>query len=159
LRSPESSGHPAGRQPTDEADTSHGFSRLLLVGVVTIAVTLLALGTVLYLLPTSHLEIPELQPAVRVGAESDFPVGGSRVVTWGEEVILIVRRETGFRALEGTSPFDECILRWESASGRVVSPCSRIVYDLRGNVVDGLSRAPLRPYSVFLRDGIVYVTG
>jgi hypothetical protein len=33
------------------------------------------------------------------------------------------------------------------------------VYDLHGNVVRGLSTVPLQRYEVFVRSGVVYVTG
>jgi nitrite reductase/ring-hydroxylating ferredoxin subunit len=106
-----------------------------------------------------HLRIPELQPAVRVANETDFPVGASRIVAWGDEPILVVRGSERFWAVQGTSPFDGCILRWEAESLRVVSPCTYVVYDLRGNVVSGLSLIPLKPFTAFVRRGTVYVTG
>jgi nitrite reductase/ring-hydroxylating ferredoxin subunit len=134
------------------------LSELLLAGVVVVIATLLLLALSFYVLPTSRLINPELQPAVRVSDVDNFPLGSSRVVTWGDRTILVIHSGRGHFALEGTSPFDGCILQWESESSRVVSPCTHVVYDLQGNVVVGLSRAPLRPYSVFERSGIVYVT-
>ena len=140
-------------------EKSFSFTGLILKGVILFALTFAGLVTVLFLLPPEHLRLPALQPAVRVAAVEDFPVGASRVVSWGDDVILVVRGEGSFYALQGTSPYDGCILRWEVESSRVVSPCSYVVYDLRGNVVVGLSRVPLRPYTAFLRGGTVYVTG
>jgi nitrite reductase/ring-hydroxylating ferredoxin subunit len=119
-----------------------------------------AMGIALYVLPTAPLQIPELQPAIRVAREAEFPAGASRVVNWGERIILVVRSpDQGYVALQGTSPMDGCILRWDVDALRVVSPCSYVVYDLFGNVVTGLSTAPLQRYSVFVRSGFVYVTG
>ena len=69
------------------------------------------------------------------------------------------RPQERFYAVQGTSPFDGCVLRWELESLRVVSPCTNVVYDLRGNVVTGLSLIPLRPYTAFVRRGTVYVAG
>lgn len=135
-----------------------GVNELLLLGVLLVILTTLGLAFVLYVLPRDPLSIPKLQPAVRVGTDSELPVGSSRIVSWGEDVILVVRAHDGFYAVEGASPFDECILRWEDESSRVISPCSNVVYDLRGNVVLGLSTIPLRPYGVVVRDGVVYVT-
>jgi nitrite reductase/ring-hydroxylating ferredoxin subunit len=117
------------------------------------------LGIGLYLLPPEHLQLAELQPTYRVSRESDFPVGASRIVNWGEQVILVVHTaDQAYAALQGTAPTDACILTWDPASLRVLSPCTYLVYDLHGNVVRGLSTVPLQRYGVFVRDGVVYVT-
>ena len=137
-----------------------GFNEYLLGGLVVLMLVGAALVIGLYLLPGERLQIAELQPAVRVARQADFPVGASRVVTWGERVILVVHSgEQTYAALQGTSPLDGCILRWDLASLRVVSPCSYLVYDLHGNVVRGLTTVPLQRYAVFVREGAVYVTG
>ena len=136
------------------------FNELLLGGIVLLMLFGTAMGIALYVLPTAPLQIPELQPAIRVAREAEFPAGASRVVNWGERIILVVRSpDQGYVALQGTSPMDGCILRWDVDALRVVSPCSYVVYDLFGNVVTGLSTAPLQRYSVFVRSGFVYVTG
>ncbi len=41
----------------------------------------------------------------------------------------------------------------------MVSPCTFVVYDVRGNVVTGLTTTPLRRYRVLVRSGDVYVSG
>lgn len=135
-----------------------GFDALLLGGVILLMVVCVGLGLVLYLSPGTALQIPGNQPALRVAPEADFPVGASRVETWGDEVVLVVRgSEEEFFALEGTSPDVGCILRWDRVARQVVSPCRYLVYDLNGNVVAGLTTRPLRRYQVFLRQGVVYV--
>ncbi|MEE9577659.1 MAG: hypothetical protein V3W35_09620 [Gemmatimonadota bacterium] len=145
--------------PTERSSKGIGLAGLAFLAVILFSVTFAGLVTAIYLLPPEHLRVPELQPAVRVANEADFPVGASRVVAWGDEAILVVRGAERFHAVQGTSPFDGCILRWELESLRVVSPCTNVVYDLRGNVVTGLSRIPLRPFTAFVRRGTVYVTG
>lgn len=136
-----------------------GFEELLLVGIGLLIVTGWVLGVLLYVFSVRPLTIPEAQPAIPVVNEDAFRVGTSRVQNWGEQIILVVRRgEEEYYALEGTSPTDGCILHWDDESQRVVSPCSYIVYDLRGNVVTGLTTQSLRRYSVFARDGVVYLT-
>ena len=135
------------------------FNEYLLTGIVVLTVALVGLAAIAYLLPGQYLQIPELQPAVRVARQDDFPVGASRVVSWGSRILLVVHAgESDYAALEGTSPVDGCILEWDAASLRVVSPCSFVVYDLHGNVVRGLTTVPLQRYAVFLRQGSVYVT-
>lgn len=135
------------------------FNELLLGGMILLMLVGVLIGIGLYVLPTEPLQVAELQPAIRVARSEEFPVGASRVINWGERIILVVRsREQGFVALQGTSPSDGCILRWDEASQRVVSPCSHLVYDLFGNVVTGLTTAPLRRYAVFVRGAYVFVT-
>ena len=134
-----------------------GFNEYLLGGVILLTLVLASLGVAGYLLPGDHLAVPELQPAVRV-ASTDMPDSASRVITWGPRVVLVVRSGDEFAALQGTSPIDGCILEWDRASARIVSPCSYVVYDLHGNVVRGLTTVPLLRYDAFVRQGAVYVT-
>lgn len=134
------------------------FNDMLLVGVLIFSLTLGFLIVVSYALPNQNLEIPRLQPAVRVADADNFPVGTSRRVNWGERLILVVHRTPGeYSAVQGTASSDGCLLNWEADAMRIVSPCSFVVYDLRGNVVAGLTTAPLARYRVFEREGIVYV--
>jgi hypothetical protein len=149
---------PAVEPGVDRGAWEPGFSEYLLGGIMVLMVVGLAMTAFLYLLPTEHAQLPELQPVFAVAPESGFPVGASRVVDWGSNIILVVRtEEQAFAGLQGTSPTDGCILNWDPTSLRVISPCSYIVYDLQGNVVRGLTTVPLQRYPVFVRDSVVYV--
>ena len=133
---------------------------LLLGGVTVLIATGIVIVMLLYSAPAAPLQIPELSPSIRLAEEADFPVGASRVVNWGDKIILIVRAgESRYFALQGTSPIDGCILRWDAVSMRVFSPCNHLIYDMHGNVVAGLTTTPLFQYSVFVRDAVVYVGG
>lgn len=135
-----------------------GFSEYLLGGIVVLMVVGAALALFLYLSPPEQLQLPELQPAMRVAPVASIPVNGSRVVRWGDKIVLVVRPERdSFAALEGTSPTDGCILNWDPTSARVESACEYIVYDLHGNVVRGVTTVPLKTYPTFVRDSVVYV--
>jgi nitrite reductase/ring-hydroxylating ferredoxin subunit len=135
-----------------------GFGDLLLAGVILVMFACVGIGLTLYLLPGDALQVPGNQPELRIAHESEFPVGASRVESWGDAIILVIRPQAGrYVALQGTSPDQGCILRWDEKSRRVVSPCRYAVYDLRGNVVSGLTMQPLRRYQVFLREGVVFV--
>lgn len=113
----------------------------------------------LYTNPPGHLIVPQHEMAARVTRAEDFPVGSSRVATWGEQVILVVRRaEDDYAALQGVSSVDGCILGWDQDALRVTSPCTHQLYNLRGQAVEGLTTEPLQRYDVFVRNGIVYVT-
>jgi nitrite reductase/ring-hydroxylating ferredoxin subunit len=141
-----------------DAGSGFGFNELLLGAVAVMMMTLMGLILALYVMPSEHLEIPELLRGVRVSRESDFPVGASRLVSWGERTILVIRSaDDRYTGLQATSPRDSCILTWDQQSLRIVSPCSHAVFDLQGNVVTGLTTTPLQRYSVFLRNGVVYV--
>lgn len=146
------------RAEVTEKKTGLDLNGLLLAAVILLMLAGAALTVALYVLPGERLEVPETQPAIRIESEDHFTVGSSRVQNWGDAVILVVRRQEGeYYALQGTSPTDGCILRWDEESLRVVSPCTHAVYDLRGNVVRGLTRDPLARFPVYVRDGVVYV--
>jgi len=139
--------------------TRLGFDELLLTGVILLIVTGVLIAMALYANPSAHLEIPELQPVIRITSERDFPVGSSRIRNWGERTILVIRPDSvRYFALEGTSPADGCTLRWDPDAMRVYSPCRYVVYDLRGDVVTGLSKKALKRYDVSIRDGVIYVS-
>lgn len=147
-------------QESQAQEPGVGFTDLLLVGVTLLMLTGVGIGIGLYALPTERLQLAELQPSLRVARVRDFPVGGSRVVNWGQRIILVVRSGEGeYFALSAVSPVDGCILEWDPDGMRVVSPCGYVVYDPGGNVVAGLTTEPLHRYGVVVRDDVVYVTG
>jgi nitrite reductase/ring-hydroxylating ferredoxin subunit len=142
----------------DSGSWRAGFNEYLLGGVILLTLFTAFLILAGYLLPGDYLQIPELQPVARVAKEADFPLGSSRVISWGSRVVLVVHTgEREYSALQGTSPLEGCILEWDAVSLRVVSPCNFVVYDLHGNVVRGLTTVPLQRYGVFVRQGEVFV--
>jgi nitrite reductase/ring-hydroxylating ferredoxin subunit len=143
---------------TETRKTTLDVNSVLLIAVIVLMVAGALLVMAMYGQPAERLEIPEVQPAVRVAQEESFPVGGSRLVRWGDRPVLVVRlAEREYVALQGASPNDGCVLEWEEAASRIVSPCTYVVYDVDGSVVTGLSTTPLQRYPVFVRDGTVYV--
>ena len=85
--------------------------------------------------------------------------GTTRNRSWGERIILVIRPDSSrYFALEGVSPVDGCLLQWDQESLRILSPCAHMEYDLRGDVVAGLSTRALTRYAVSVRDGVVYVS-
>ncbi len=137
---------------------SLGFNELLLISVIVLMVTGALLIVALYGQPAERLEAPEVEPAVRVAREENYPVGASRLVRLGAAPVLVVRlADAQYVAVAGASPSDGCLLNWEEEASRIVSPCSYVVYDVDGSVVAGLSTTPLARYPVFVRDGVVYV--
>jgi nitrite reductase/ring-hydroxylating ferredoxin subunit len=145
-------------QDADRSEPGRSFTDLLLVAVIVLMIASGGMAGALYVLPRENLTIPEIQPAIHVARETAFPIGASRLVHWGDRLVLVVRlADQRYFALQGVSPFDGCVLEWLEQSSRVVSPCSHVVYDARGYVVAGLSTEPLRQYAVFSRSGSVYV--
>lgn len=138
--------------------TGVGFDRLLLGGIIVLMVVAVLLAAGVYVLPAEHLRIPELQPVMRIASEAEFPVGSSRLRAVGGETILVVRSdERTYSALAAISPLDGCILRWDLEARRIYSPCAYAVFNLRGDVVSGLTTVSLERYRVSVRDGVVYV--
>jgi hypothetical protein len=137
----------------------YGFTEILLAGIILLVITGIVLAIGLYSMPSASLEVPELQPVIRVAREADFPVGSSRIRNWGDRAVLVIRPDSlRYSALQGTSPSDGCILRWDHDALRVYSPCSFEVYNLQGAVVTGLTTKALKRYAVSIRDGVIYVS-
>lgn len=135
------------------------FGTFLLNSVLGVVFLIGLAIAVIYTVPPEHLIIPQHEVAIRVARVGDFTVGSSRMETWGEQAILVVRNsENQFSALAGVSPVDGCLLQWDAESMRVSSPCGHQLYNLRGQAVEGLTTEPLQRYDVFVRDGVVYVT-
>ena len=135
------------------------FSTFLLNSVLGVVFLIGLAIAVIYAVPPEHLIIPQHEVAVRVARVEDFTVGSSRMETWGEQAILVVRSsDSDYTALQGASPVEGCLLQWDAESMRVSSPCGHQLYNLRGQAVEGLTTEPLQRYDVFVRDGVVYVT-
>jgi nitrite reductase/ring-hydroxylating ferredoxin subunit len=150
---------PVGATQAERGPWSWGITEMLLAAVLALTGATIVGAMGLYVLPRDAPDVTETQPAVRVARAADFPAGASRLVRWGDKAILVVRAEDSrYFAVAGVAPGDGCVLDWDDRARRIVSPCSYVVYDLRGNVVTGLSTAPLTRYNVFTRDGVVYVS-
>lgn len=135
------------------------FGTFLLNSVLGVVFLIALAITAIYTVPPEHLIIPQHEIAMRVARVEDFAVGSSRMETWGEQAILVVRHgERDYSALHGVSPVDGCLLEWDPEAVRVASPCGHVLYNLRGQAVEGLTQEPLQRYDVFVRDGVVYVT-
>jgi nitrite reductase/ring-hydroxylating ferredoxin subunit len=147
------------RRTSAAARLARRSTRPLLAGVLGVAALIGLVVVFFFLVPPPYLQVPDLQPVARVAHVADVPVGTSRMVTWGTRSVLVIRRdETTFFAVQGTGSSDGCFLRWNQDALRIESPCTYVVYDLDGNVVEGLTRIPLRRYRVFERAGTLYVT-
>jgi nitrite reductase/ring-hydroxylating ferredoxin subunit len=135
------------------------FGTFLLNSVLGVVFLITLAIAVIYTVPPEHLIIPQHEVAVRVARVEDFMVGSSRMETWGDQAILVVRTgDSDYAALQGASPVEGCLLEWDAESMRVSSPCGHQLYNLRGQAVEGLTTEPLQRYDVFVRDGTVYVT-
>lgn len=142
-----------------ETGRNRDFGTFLLNAVLGVVFLIALAIAVIYTVPPEHLIIPQHEVAVRVARVEDFTVGSSRMETWGEQAILVVRTgESVYSAVQGASPVDGCLLEWDAESMRVNSPCGHQLYNLRGQAVEGLTTEPLQRYDVFVRDGVVYVT-
>ena len=145
---------------SDPQRRERDLSTFLLNSMIGVVFLIALIVAALYTSPPEHLIIPQHELAARIASLEDFPVGSSRLETWGDQAILVVRRgEREFAALQGVSPVDGCILDWDPEALRITSPCGHQVFNLRGHVVEGLTTESLQQYEVFVRNDIVYVTG
>ena len=74
--------------PHDDRDFGTYLLNSMLVVVFLICLAIVAM----YAVPPEHLIIPQHEVAARVARVETFPVGSSRMETWGDLAILVVRR-------------------------------------------------------------------
>jgi len=97
--------------------------------------------------PRGALADPDL---VEAGNVDEFREGTARVIPFHGVPVFVVRFEGDrYHALSATCTYMKfCRLEWDGERRLLRCPCHGGVFDVYGNVVDGLARIPLTRYDV-----------
>lgn len=126
---------------------------LTAIGLATIAAPVLA-----YFYPPSLEETPS-EP-VLVGAESDLPLNGGKIIRYGRYPALVINTNEGLRAYSAVCTHFACIVKWDAEKGQIACPCHAGYFDpLDGQVLAGPPPTPLASLPVEVKDGQVYLGG
>ncbi len=138
-----------GRQPGVWMGFARAFLILWIVGV--------GMALTFYLQPpVSHEATGDR--VVRVAPMAELKIGEARLVKHGVTPFYVVRLDARrVIAPSAVCTHLRCILGYDAAKKQIVCPCDGGRYALDGKVVAGPKRAPLKLYSVTIRDGEVRV--
>ncbi|MGA1825254.1 MAG: ubiquinol-cytochrome c reductase iron-sulfur subunit [bacterium] len=107
--------------------------------------TLIVCGWIIY--PIIKFLIPPAQegidPNVLSLAASEIPMGASKKMKYRGKPIVVINTSSGIYALSAVCTHLGCIVNWDAASGTLICPCHKAVYDLQGNVLSGPAPKPL----------------
>lgn len=76
---------------------------------------------------------------------------------YGEEVILITKREKKIKAFSTTCPHLGCRVEWSSLEERFRCPCHGAVFDADGKVLSGPTTSPLKKYNLKIEDDAIWL--
>ena len=97
--------------------------------------------------------------SLKVGAVSDFPINGSKIIRFGRVPIILIRQDQDtFKALAATCTHLDCIVQYSKERKQIICACHNGVYDLSGKNVSGPPPKPLDVYTVSIIDDQVLIT-
>lgn len=156
----------AEREPRADAPPSPGRREALLNSLVAVGVlpgaALFAGYAARYLVPRSHRREAE----VLVGSVGDFSVGSIRNLELFGQRIVLIRRPEGFVAFGTRCSHLGCFAHWdgqlelegEQQPGGFYCPCHGAKFHPDGRVHSGPPPEGLPPFTVAVREELVFVT-
>lgn len=78
-----------------------------------------------------------IDPNVLTIASGEVPNGGSKTLKYRGKPIIVVNTDNNIYALSAVCTHLGCLVKWDPASGKLVCPCHKAIYDLQGNVLSG----------------------
>jgi Rieske Fe-S protein len=120
--------------------------------------TALAAPVLAYFYPPVLVETPS--EAVRVGLETDIPVGKSLTIPFGRYPALVIHTPSGFRAYSAVCTHFACICKWDPEDQVIFCPCHAGFFEpLEGEVISGPPPLPLEKIPLRIENGEIYIGG
>ena len=135
--------------------TRRGFLELLIGICSAITAAAMTVPGVAYLWPAAkgggadRVEVP--------GAGALAP-GQSVKLQVGSEVVIVLRRRSGFAAYSAVCTHLGCLVFWDEGGGEFLCPCHAAVFGDQGQVISGPPPAPLKEFVVREIGDKVYVS-
>lgn len=140
---------------TTPPPTRRGFLDWLIAACSAVAGAAMAIPGVAYLWPAAKGGSAD---RVEVPGASALAVGQSAKVQVGSEVVIVLRKRSGFAAYSAVCTHLGCLVYWEEGRNEFLCPCHAAVFSDSGQVVSGPPPAPLAEFVVREIDGVVYVS-
>jgi Rieske Fe-S protein len=138
--------------------TRRQFLKLINGGLAALGIAAIGTPVVAYFYPAKLEEMPS-EP-VLVCAESELPVGESKLIKFGRYPALIIHTAEGLRAYSAVCTHFACLVKWEAELGQIVCPCHEGYFSpLDGSVISGPPPSALLALPVNVVNGEVYVGG
>ena len=119
--------------------------------------SILATPIIAYFWPKNLSETPA--DPVSVGPETALPIGESVTVSFGRYPALVINTSEGLRAYSAVCTHFACICKWDKNKNQIVCPCHDGYFDpLTGDVIAGPPPTGLKPFSVDIIDGEIFVS-
>lgn len=96
---------------------------------------------------------------VEVGAQEDFPVGTSKVVSVNDKPVIVVNSKAGgVKAFSAICTHLGCIVAWNARKNSIECPCHDGFFNpVTGAVISGPPPKSLPGYEVVVRDGKILI--
>ena len=109
-----------------------------------------------------YLEPPVVEEVkvsnVKIGAVEDMEKDTGKIVKFGNEPVIVIRKQTGeYIAFGAVCTHLDCIVQYRKDYGQIYCACHNGRYDLNGRVASGPPPAPLTKYSVTIKNDEVIV--
>lgn len=138
--------------------TRREFMKLVNKGLMVTGTAAVVGPVVAYFYPSNLQETPS-EP-VRVSTVDELPVGESKTISYGRYPALVINTPDGLRAFSAVCTHFACIVKWESAQGKIYCPCHDGYFDpLDGHVISGPPPIGLTAIPVNVVNNEIFIGG
>lgn len=97
--------------------------------------------------------------SVVAGKINDFPVGGSKIIRFGNKPVIVLRAgESDFRAFSATCTHLDCTVQFVKDEGIILCACHNGKYDLHGRNISGPPPKPLEKFKAIIKEDELVVS-
>lgn len=134
------------------------FIKLINKLLAVTGLTALATPIVAFFFPSKLEEMPS-EP-VLVGKVSELAQNDSKTIKYGRYPALVINTDQGLKAYSAVCTHFACIVKWDSAIGKIYCPCHDGYFDpYNGDVISGPPPSPLETISVKIVNEEIYIGG
>ncbi len=138
--------------------TRREFLKLVNNVLAVTGATAIAAPIIAYFYPSNLQETPS-EP-VRVSTVDELPIGESKTIGYGRYPALVINTPDGLRAFSAVCTHFACIVKWDSANGKIYCPCHDGYFDpLNGHVVSGPPPIGLTAIPVNVVNNEIFIGG
>jgi cytochrome b6-f complex iron-sulfur subunit len=138
--------------------TRRSFLSYMTGGVLLAALASLAGSILSFLFPDSRTAQGYGGERIEVGFAPEISVGKAKLFPYRDRSALVIHGPSGFVAFSALCTHEECVVRWDETTRRIVCPCHGGTFDLNGNVLSGPPPRPLSLLRVAIINQKIYLS-